>query len=130
MKKTYDDLLELLNNLNHDDIFNVRRGIAIVDGSVTELFEMSELDDICYGMSLSKFLEDKDDDFDFNDDYFYWDGYGCICSTNDIYEELYLDEVADLLWNDFWKYQDDIYCDEVADFFEELENEDDEEEAE
>ena len=128
MKKTYDDLLELLNNLCDDDIFNIRRGIAIVDGSVTELFEMYELDDICYGMPLSKFLEQKDDDFNFNDDYFYWDSCGDICSTNNVHEDLYLDDVADLLWNDYWKYQDDIYCSEVADLFDDLE--DDEEEAE
>ena len=121
MKKNYEMFANFIRNeLDDNNIIDIRRGIAMADGSVIELFEMYELDEICYGMTLSEFLEKKDDNFNHNDNYFYWDWYGDICSTDDPYEDLDIDEMIDLLWDNWDKYEGEFYCQELKDFYEEL----------
>ena len=46
------------------------------------LFSMDELDDLLGGKKPSELLTMVDDDFNYNDDYFYFDGYGRLCSVN------------------------------------------------
>ena len=46
------------------------------------LFSMDELDDLLAGKKPSEVLTMVHDDFNYNDDYFYFDGYGRLCSVN------------------------------------------------
>ena len=46
------------------------------------LFSMDELDDLLAGKKPSELLTMVNDDFNYNDDYFYFDGYGRLCSVN------------------------------------------------
>ena len=46
------------------------------------LFSMDELDDLLGDKKPSELLTMVDDDFNYNDDYFYFDGYGRLCSVN------------------------------------------------
>lgn len=45
------------------------------------LFSMDELDDLLAGKKPSELLTMIHDDFNYNDDYFYFDGYGRLCSV-------------------------------------------------
>lgn len=54
-------------------------------------YHMEELDELCYGMKVSEFIEKLTEDFHKNDDFFYFSIYG-LESTDDI-EELYRDNV-------------------------------------
>ena len=45
------------------------------------LFSMDELDDLLGGKKPSELLTMADDDFSYNDDYFYFDGRGRLCSV-------------------------------------------------
>ena len=46
------------------------------------LFSMDELDDLLAGKKPSELLTMVNDGFNYNDDYFYFDGYGRLCSVN------------------------------------------------
>lgn len=45
------------------------------------LYNMDDLDDLLGNKKPSELLTMVDDDFNYNDDYFYFDGYGRLCSV-------------------------------------------------
>ena len=62
--------IELWNDLCDDYAYGER------------LFNMDDLDDLLGDRKPSELLTMVDDDFNYNDDYFYFDGYGRLCSVN------------------------------------------------
>ena len=95
-------------------------------------YDMSELDELTYGMTVSKFLEQLTGDFNINDNYFFWSIYG-IESCDDI-AELYrshtdagevLDNLVDNYTNVyFWSKELEEVVTEIAEYDEDEEAED------
>lgn len=66
----YDsEKIELWNNLCDDYAYEER------------LYHMDDLDELLGDRKPSELLTMVDDDFSYNDDYFYFDGYGRLCSV-------------------------------------------------
>lgn len=66
----YDsEKIELWNNLCDDYAYEER------------LYHMDDLDELLGDRKPNELLTMVDDDFSYNDDYFYFDGYGRLCSV-------------------------------------------------
>ena len=122
--KTFEEIRKFLEGLCDDDILCIWNDIARYNGATNEVFYMSDLDEIFYGISISEFLGKIDRDFDFNDCYFY-DSICGIASTSDIYDVVDIDELAYILEQD-WGLWKKIYNSDLDEFM----NEETEEEAE
>lgn len=91
---------------NHNDSFSrVCEDLDSWDGFLGDdrLYQMCDFDDIIGEKKPSEVVQMLDSDFNYSDDYFYFDGYGEICSTD---EKKYFDsfdysEVFEKLIDDY-----------------------------
>lgn len=129
MNKTFEQFLELLEDLSERDIVRTWNEIAWTDGRVNELYDMDFLDDNFYGTSLSDFLQKIDkNNFSYSQNYYYWERDIWLVSTDNYKDVVDIDELADILWDEWDYFSREISNDEIKEFFEELEEETDEEE--
>ena len=77
----FEKIFETLDDSEKVELWNVLCGEYCYEET---LFSMDELDDLLGGKKPSELLTMVDDDFNYNDDYFYFDGYGRLCSVNDL----------------------------------------------
>ena len=93
---TYETFKELFNGLN--DAEKVQLWNDLCDDYAYEetLFNMDELDDLLGNKKPSELLSMVDDDFSYNDDYFYFDGYGRLCSVK--YLEIFFETGRGDIW--------------------------------
>ena len=75
----FEKIFETLDDSEKVELWNVLCGEYCYEET---LFSMDELDDLLGGKKPSELLTMVDDDFNYNDDYFYFDGYGRLCSVN------------------------------------------------
>lgn len=71
---------------NHNDSFSrVCEDLDSWDGFLGDnrLYQMYDLDDLLGEKKPSEVIQMLDSDFDYSDNYFYWDGYGELCSTDE-----------------------------------------------
>ena len=104
------------------EIFNIWNDVSSYDGSVESIYDMCCLDDIFYGISLSEFLDKIDNDFNIRDDYFYDSIWG-LASTNDIWDVIDIDTLAEQIECNWDNYEGYIYNQELDDFMNEEEEE-------
>lgn len=103
-----DMIIELLNSYADYEIIPVWNEYDSKIYGESEIFDMSEIDDIFYGMSVSEFLDKLGANFSHYDEFFYFSIYG-IESTNDIYDVIDIEELADyIIDNDDSLYDDNI----------------------
>lgn len=134
--KRYEELInKALELLADDDTFveavnELDSWNGFADGY--RAYPMAELDDLTYGMTASKFIEELTGDFNINDNYFYWSIYG-LESCDDI-ADLYRSntdagEVLDNLIENythvyFWNKELEEVVTEIAEYDEDEEAED------
>lgn len=134
--KRYEELInKALELLADDDTFveavnELDSWNGFADGY--RAYDMSELDELTCGMTVSKFLEQLTGDFNINDNYFFWSIYG-IESCDDI-ADLYRSntsagEVLDSLIENytnvcFWNKELEEVVTEIAEYDEDEEAED------
>ena len=75
----FEKIFETLGDSEKVELWNVLCGEYCYEET---LFSMDELDDLLGDKKPSELLTMVDDDFNYNDDYFYFDGYGRLCSVN------------------------------------------------
>ena len=75
----FEKIFETLDDSEKVELWNVLCGEYCYEET---LFSMDELDDLLGDKKPSELLAMVDDDFNYNDDYFYFDGYGRLCSVN------------------------------------------------
>ena len=75
----FEKIFETLDDSEKVELWNVLCGEYCYEET---LFSMDELDDLLGDKKPSELLTMVDDDFNYNDDYFYFDGYGRLCSVN------------------------------------------------
>lgn len=133
---TYERFKELFGDLNNAEKIQLWNGLCEDYAYGEVLYNMDDLDYLLGDMKPSELLTKVDDDFNYNDDYFYFDGYGRLCSVN--YLEIFFEtgrgdigEIYDWLEShdklqDFAEENDPDYNDE--DWEDEEEDEDEEEE--
>lgn len=76
------------------------------------LFSMDELDDLLGGRKPSELLTMVHADFNYNDDYFYFDGYGRLCSVN--YLEIFFSQGRGDIWEIYEWLKDNDKLQEFA----------------
>lgn len=91
---------------NHNDSFSrVCEDLDSWDGFLGDdrLYQMCDLDDLLGEKKPSEVIQMLGSDFDYSDDYFYWDGYGELCSTNEkrYFDKLDYSEVFSKLIDDY-----------------------------
>lgn len=64
-----------------------------------EIYTMDEFNGIMYGKSPWQVADTLSNDFNSRHDYFRFDGYGCIESSNSVYDWIDLDDMADSIAN-------------------------------
>ena len=75
----FEEIFKTLDDSEKVELWNVLCGEYRYEET---LFSMDELDDLLGDRKPSELLTMVDDDFNYNDDYFYFDGYGRLCSVN------------------------------------------------
>ena len=75
----FEEIFKTLDDSEKVELWNVLCGEYCYEET---LFSMDELDDLLAGKKHSELLTMVNDDFNYNDDYFYFDGYGRLCSVN------------------------------------------------
>ena len=75
----FEKIFETLDDSEKVELWNVLCSEYCYEET---LFSMDELDDLLGDKKPSELLTMVDDDFNYNDDYFYFDGYGRLCSVN------------------------------------------------
>ena len=83
----FEKIFETLDDSEKVELWNVLCGEYCYEET---LFSMDELDDLLGDKKPSELLTMVDDDFNYNDDYFYFDGYGRLCSVN--YLEIFFNQ--------------------------------------
>lgn len=78
---TYETFKELFNGLNDAEKVQLWNDLCDDYAYKETLFNMDELDDLLGNKKPSELLTMVDDNFSYNDDYFYFDGYGRLCSV-------------------------------------------------
>lgn len=71
---------------NHNDSFSrVCEDLDSWDGFLGDdrVYQMYDFDDMLDGKKPSEVVQMLDSDFNYSDDYFYFDGYGNLCSTDE-----------------------------------------------
>lgn len=124
MEDLRDALQEALDQLDQDnilDIWNQRCEALRYDDDRIEYNNF--IDEYLYGLTPSEVINAVDRNYSTSDDYMYWDGYGDICSTNDVYDIADDSEIIDYIIDEW----DDCGYSEIEDVLEEFEAEDEEE---
>lgn len=91
---------------NHNDSFSrVCEDLDSWDGFLGEdgVYQMYDFDDMLDGKKPSEVVQMLDSDFDYSDDYFYFDGYGNLCSTDEkeYFNSVSYSEVFEKLIDDY-----------------------------
>ena len=79
---TFEKFEEIFKTLDDSEKVELRNVLCGEYCYEETLFSMDELDDLLAGKKPSELLTMVNDDFNYNDDYFYFDGYGRLCSVN------------------------------------------------
>ena len=129
MEELRDSLQEALDSLDQDnilDIWNQRCEALRYDDDRIEYNNF--IDEILDGLKPSEIIDAVDRNYSINDDYMYWDGYGDICSTSDVYDVADDSEIIDYIideWEDCGYTEiEDVLTEFEAEYYDE---EDDEE---
>lgn len=77
---TYERFTELFGDLNDAEKIQLWNGLCEDYAYEEALYNMDDLDDLLGNKKPSELLTMVDDDFSYNDDCFYFDGYGRLCS--------------------------------------------------
>ena len=120
MEKLRDELQEALDSLDQDnilDIWNQRCEALRYDDDKIEYNNF--IDEILDGLKPSEILDAVGRNYSTNDDYLYWDGYGYICSTNDVYDVADDSEIIDYIIDEW----EDCRYTEIEDVLTEFETE-------
>lgn len=112
---------------SHNDSFSaVCEDLDSYDGFLGDdrYYSMDDIDDILGEKKPSEILEMVDSDFSYSDDYFYFDGYGELCSSN---EKRYFDkfdytDVFEKLLNEYGQIFTANYGCDYYDVFSDLED--------
>ena len=78
---TYERFKELFDDLNDAEKIQLWNDLCDDYDYEERLYNMDDLDDFLGEMKPSELLTMVDDDFSYNDDYFYFDGGGRLCSV-------------------------------------------------
>lgn len=78
---TYERFKELFGDLNDAEKIELWNDLCDDYAYEERLYNMDYLDDLLGNKKPSELLTMVDDDFSYNDDYFYFDGYGRLCSV-------------------------------------------------
>lgn len=78
---TYETFKELFNSLNDAEKIELWNDLCDDYAYEERLYNMDDLDELLGDRKPSELLTMVDDDFSYNDDYFYFDGYGRLCSV-------------------------------------------------
>ena len=92
----YEQIKEYLDDLDDDDLIEIHNEYcrASQNGD-DEVFRMCEFDDLMCGLSPLEVVRRIDRDFSENDDYFYFDGYGEVCSASRVEDmPIYTSDIA------------------------------------
>lgn len=128
---TYERFKELFGDLNDAEKIQLWNDFCEDYAYGEVLYNMDDLDDLLGNKKPSELLTMVDDDFNYNDDYFYFDGYGRLCSVK--YLEIFfetgrgdIEEIYDRLGQigelkDFAEKNDPDY--NVEDWYDEDEDE-------
>lgn len=116
--KTYEQIKEFLEGLDESDIMSIWNDIASYDGAVESIYDMDLLDEFFGEMRVSEFLDKLDSDFNHRDYYFYDTIWG-IASTDDIFDVVDIEELASILEDNFEKYENYIWNDDIKIFMNE-----------
>ena len=79
---TYERFKELFDSCHDYEKIELWNGLCDDYSYEERLFNMDDLDDLLGDRKPSELLTMVNDDFNYNDDYFYFDGYGRLCSVN------------------------------------------------
>lgn len=88
---------EAIQNMNAYDVVRMHNEYCYEMSSEDVVFHMSEMEDVFYGKSFLDVIDSLADDFCARDDFFYLDSMGRWNSTNDIWEVIDADELADFI---------------------------------
>lgn len=78
---TYETFKELFNSLNDAEKIELWNDLCDDYAYEERLYNMDDLDELLGDRKPSELLTMVDDNFSYNDDYFYFDGYGRLCSV-------------------------------------------------
>ena len=78
---TFEKFEEIFNNLNDAEKIELWNDLCDDYAYDERLYNMDDLDELLGDRKPSELLTMVDDDFSYNDDYFYFDGYGRLCSV-------------------------------------------------
>ena len=79
---TYERFKELFGDLNDAKKIELWNDLCDDYAYEERLYNMNDLDELLGDRKPSELLTMVNDDFNYNDDYFYFDGYGRLCSVN------------------------------------------------
>ena len=78
---TYERFKELFDDLNDAEKIQLWNDLCDDYAYEERLYNMDDLDGLLGDRKPSELLTMADDDFSYSDDYFYFDGYGRLCSV-------------------------------------------------
>ena len=121
----FEKVKSVLENLSDDDLLSMWNDYTdLANYSDSRVFNMYELDDIFYDSKASDVLNKIDwGSFNLNDEYFIFNGYGLLESSDDLADFVYIDDLARYIVNNDETF-DNAELEEL--FEEDEENEDDE----
>lgn len=123
--KTLNEIKEYLENLSDEELMLLWNEYSSKNCCDGEVYYMEELDEICESMNPTD-LANKIFYGDFNpcDDYFVFNGYANLESSDYIKDLISVDDLAQFIYDN----DDDLNDDDLRDFLDEEEDEEDGEE--
>lgn len=102
--KILDNIREQLEDCDDDDFVSY-----VGQANLSDIFLMDEFNDIFAGKEPLDIARVISDDFNTDQNYFKFDGYGCVHSFNYIDKDDYIDDLVDYIYNherDFNEFRD------------------------
>ena len=133
---TFDSKEDFLNYIekrmtdyweNHNDSFSqVCEDLDSYDGFLgnNKVYSMDELDELLEGYKPSEIIRMVDNDFNYSDNYFYYDGCGRICSTDEkeYYNDFSYSDVFEKLADNYGKLFNYRYGNDYLILFNDVDN--------
>ena len=133
---TFDSKEDFLNYIekrmteyweNHNDSFSqVCEDLDSYDGFLgdSRVYSMDELDELLEGYKPSEIIRMVDSDFNYSDNYFYYDGCGHICSTDEkeYYNDFFYSDVFEKLADNYGKLFSYRYGNDYLILFNDVDN--------
>lgn len=118
-------ILDVIDGMTNSERFEIyQEGCSYCDYMEDMVYPMDEFDELEGNRRhFSEIYEDLGSDFNFDDDYYYLDGYGMYRSFNDIRDTDRADVFNDII-DGMIMDKDDFGSPEIAKVFEEVEDED------